>query len=219
MNSENAPRTPNEPTTSAQVAWRDYSDNPWTPVLGAALRCFARAGYHGTSIRSIAQEAKLSVPGLYHHWPSKQAILQALLSQGMDELWWRTELAREAGGSDPLAQFNNVMDCMLWFHTVRRDESLVNVSETRALEPDGLVAHRAKRVRQQQQIDQIVVAGAEAGVFSSQFPLDASRAVVSMCVSVAQWFRPDGELSAAEVVERYTELCLRTVGAKVADGR
>ena len=78
MNTEASPNKANSP-----AMWRDYSDNPWTPVQGAALRCFARAGYHGTSIRSIATEANLSVPGLYHHWPSKQAILQALLAQGL----------------------------------------------------------------------------------------------------------------------------------------
>lgn len=203
--------SPNE--ASSPAIWRDYSDNPWTPVLGAALRCFARAGYHGTSIRSIATEAHLSVPGLYHHWPSKQAILQALLAQGMEELWWRTELAREEAGPDPLTQFTNVMNCMLWFHTVRKDESLVNASEIRSLDAEGLATHRKARLRQQKQIDDIVVAGAKAGVFTAPYPLDASRAVVSMCVSVASWFQPDGELTAAQVVDRYTDLCLRTVGA------
>ena len=208
MNTEASPNKANSP-----AMWRDYSDNPWTPVQGAALRCFARAGYHGTSIRSIATEANLSVPGLYHHWPSKQAILQALLAQGMEELWWRTELAREEAGDDPLAQFTNVMNCMLWFHTVRKDEALVNASEIRSLDAEGLAAHRKDRLRQQKQIDDIVVAGAKAGVFTAPYPLDASRAVVSMCVSVASWFQPDGELTAAQVVDRYTDLCLRTVGA------
>lgn len=194
-------------------AWRDYDDNPWSQVLQAALTCFARSGYHGTSIRNIAAEANLSVPGIYHHWPSKQAMLRALLQQGMDELWWRTEQARAEAGAEPIDQFTNVISCMLRFHTVRREEALVSASEMRALEPEGRAAHRANRARQQEQIDAIVRAGVAAGQFDVEYPLDASRAVVTMCVAVSQWYRPGGELSAEEIVHRYLQLCLNTVGA------
>jgi hypothetical protein len=35
-----------------------------------------------------------------------------------------------------------------------------------------------------------------------------------MCVAVAVWYRPDGELSPDELVERYLEIARRMVGAK-----
>jgi len=37
-----------------------------------------------------------------------------------------------------------------------------------------------------------------------------------MCVSIARWFRPDGELTAAEVAEQYTRFALRIVDAQPA---
>ncbi|WP_084655546.1 TetR/AcrR family transcriptional regulator [Nocardia altamirensis] len=49
-------------------------------LLGAALRLFARNGYAGTSIRSIAREVGLSESVLYAHFDSKQAIFDAVLS-------------------------------------------------------------------------------------------------------------------------------------------
>lgn len=49
-------------------------------LLNAALRLFARHGYAGTSIRSIAREVGLSESVLYAHFPSKQAIFDAALA-------------------------------------------------------------------------------------------------------------------------------------------
>lgn len=37
--------------------------------LAAALDTFAEHGYHST-VQGIASRANLSVPGLYHHYPS-----------------------------------------------------------------------------------------------------------------------------------------------------
>ena len=49
-------------------------------ILLAASRLFARHGYRGTSLASIAQAAGLSQPGLLHHFPSKHTLLLAVLA-------------------------------------------------------------------------------------------------------------------------------------------
>ncbi|WP_244467133.1 TetR/AcrR family transcriptional regulator [Nocardia vulneris] len=49
-------------------------------LLSAALRLFARNGYAGTSIRSIAREVGLSESVLYAHFAGKQAIFDAVLA-------------------------------------------------------------------------------------------------------------------------------------------
>ena len=72
------------------LEWRKYDDAELPRVLEAALEAFAKHGYHGTSIRELASTAGLSVPGLYHHYPSKQDILVALLEDVMRDLVQRT---------------------------------------------------------------------------------------------------------------------------------
>lgn len=52
-----------------------------THLLDAALRCFATWGYAGTSIRRIAEEAEVAPGLLYHYFPSKDALLQALFER------------------------------------------------------------------------------------------------------------------------------------------
>jgi AcrR family transcriptional regulator len=48
-------------------------------VLLHAIDVFGRLGYHATSMREIARECGLSQAGLLHHFPTKQALLLALV--------------------------------------------------------------------------------------------------------------------------------------------
>jgi AcrR family transcriptional regulator len=59
-------------------------------LLDAALDLFSHQGYRGTTIREIAQAAKLSVGNVYHHFPEKEAIFRTLL----DEYWQITSSDR-----------------------------------------------------------------------------------------------------------------------------
>src|ERR1700720_423511 len=49
-------------------------------ILAAARQLFSKRGYRGTSLASIAEAAGLSQPGLLHHYPSKDALLLAVLA-------------------------------------------------------------------------------------------------------------------------------------------
>ncbi len=50
-------------------------------VLDAALALFGEAGYRGASLRDVAARAGLSHPGLLHHFPRKEALLEAVLQR------------------------------------------------------------------------------------------------------------------------------------------
>ena len=50
-------------------------------VLDAALRLFSHQGYRGTSVREIADEAKVSIGNVYHHFPDKESIFKTLLDE------------------------------------------------------------------------------------------------------------------------------------------
>ena len=48
-------------------------------ILQAALSCFVRDGFHGASTTDICAAAGISPGHLYHYFPSKEAIIQALV--------------------------------------------------------------------------------------------------------------------------------------------
>ncbi|HZU71530.1 MAG TPA: helix-turn-helix domain-containing protein, partial [Acidimicrobiales bacterium] len=61
------PRLP----ATARAARREH-------ILKAALRCFARRGYHATTVDDIAAEAGVSKGAPYVYFESKEALFRAL---------------------------------------------------------------------------------------------------------------------------------------------
>jgi AcrR family transcriptional regulator len=54
-------------------------------ILAAARICFAREGFHATSMRDIYRECGLSPGGVYNHFASKEEIVRALGAQRLRE--------------------------------------------------------------------------------------------------------------------------------------
>ena len=50
-------------------------------ILDTAERLILAQGYHGTSMRQIADEAAIAVGGIYNHFASKEAIFTALIEE------------------------------------------------------------------------------------------------------------------------------------------
>lgn len=48
-------------------------------ILDAANRLFVERGYHGSSMRQIAQEAGIALGGIYNHFAGKEEIFQVVL--------------------------------------------------------------------------------------------------------------------------------------------
>ncbi|MCR6030586.1 TetR family transcriptional regulator [Nocardioides sp. zg-579] len=200
-------------TAPGSADWRRYDPPDLPRVLDAALQCFAEQGYHGTSIRDLAATAGLSVPGVYHHYRSKQEILLALMMAVMDELLARSEAALASAPDEPSARFDVLVESLLRFHMFRRQQAFVASSEIRSLAPENREAYVGRRDTQQRMIDDVVTAGVEAGVFGTPYPLDAARAVSTLCVGVASWYREDGPLAPDELVARHLVLARGLVQA------
>jgi AcrR family transcriptional regulator len=64
-------------------------------ILAAAARVFARAGYAATTTNHVAAKAGVSIGSLYEYFPSKDAILVALVVRHLDDA--ERELGRAVG--------------------------------------------------------------------------------------------------------------------------
>jgi AcrR family transcriptional regulator len=54
-------------------------------ILSEAVRLFAKIGYNGTSMRSIARAVGVSAAALYNHFPSKENLYQQALKQAFTD--------------------------------------------------------------------------------------------------------------------------------------
>jgi AcrR family transcriptional regulator len=183
-------------------------------ILLAALECFVEKGYHGTSVRDIATRSNLSVPGLYHYFPSKATLLERLMDQTMDDLIAQTEGALSRARPDPVDRFAAVITAHVRFHCERPEESFVGNSELRSLVGDLRRTVMEKRDRQQAFFDQVVEEGIEGGVFEPDDAHMPALALASMCTAVSMWYRRDGPLAPDDVVSIYRDFGLQMMGYK-----
>lgn len=200
--------------TNTRADWRRFTGSGLPANLQSALACFMEHGYHGTTIRTLAARAELSVPGLYHHYPSKQAMLVAIVSHAMADLWERSTAALEEAGDDVQRRLDLLVECLVLFHAYQRDLAFIAYSEIRSLTGEARDHYIGARDRQQRLMDRVIEDGVAQGVFTAPYPRDASRAVVTMCTGVSQWYRSDGEHSPRELAERYCAMIRMTVGAR-----
>lgn len=187
--------------------WRVYAPLDLNPPLTAALEAFLEFGYHGATMRDIARRAGLSVPGVYHHYASKQAMLVALLDVTMTDLDARTTSAR-AEGQSPAERFALLVECLALYHTHRRELGFVGASEMRSLIPQERLRLANARRAQQSMVDQEVEQACHDGSFTVSRPHEASRAVVTMCTALPQWFDGQGPDTAEQIATQYVEFAL-----------
>lgn len=191
--------------------WRDFAPLPIDGVLAGAIRAFVAIGYHGASMRSIAELANMSVPGVYHHYPSKQDLLVRVFDLTMTDLIWRVEQARDEG-TGSVGRVALVVEAMALFHARRNDLAFIGASEMRSLEPRAY--RRIARLRNQVQelLDEQVGAAVARGDLRVTHPADAGRAIATMCTSLAQWFHPDGPTTPEQIAREYSLFALGLLG-------
>src|SRR6266508_1793755 len=81
-------------------------------IIDAAYRCFARKGFHQTTMRDIYAEANLSPGAVYHYFDSKDAIIQA--SFEFDFQRSRALFEAAVASDDPLKALHELLD--FFFH-------------------------------------------------------------------------------------------------------
>jgi len=198
------------PTPKAHSGWRNYPPLSLDAPLAGALAAFLEFGYHGATMRDVAQRAGLSVPGVYHYYASKQDMLVAILDLTMKDLHART-LAARAEGNTPVERFALLVECLALFHTHRRELGFVGASEMRSLTPAAREHVAAARRAQQRMVDEEVGLAVQQGAFRTPRPHEAARAVVTMCTALPQWYRTSGPASAEQVASSYVEFALDLV--------
>jgi len=111
-------------------------------ILDAAVRVFARSGYHGSRVGDIAEEAGVAHGLLYHYFSSKEQVLQTIFRENWGELLERfraVEAADESAGE----KLQGIAKILL--RTWRNDPDLVTV----------MVREVARSPQLQAQVDEV----------------------------------------------------------------
>jgi AcrR family transcriptional regulator len=180
-------------------------------LVAAAMRSFQQVGYHGTSMRDVATGAGVTVGAIYHHFGSKQEILQDIMVIALRDVIAGTRASAEQAGPTAREQLSAMVRAWIGFHTSRQPEALISAAEIRSLDPDGLRRVVELRDEQERLFRAVVQRGVAEGEFTTPHPVEATRAILTMGTSVAAWYRPDGPMPSEEVAETYVDLALGVV--------
>ncbi len=111
-------------------------------ILDAAVRVFARGGYHGSRVGDIAEEAGVAHGLLYHYFSSKEQVLQTIFRENWGELLERFRAVETA--DEPAAEkLGGIAKILL--RTWRNDPDLVTV----------MVREVARSAQLQGQVDEV----------------------------------------------------------------
>jgi AcrR family transcriptional regulator len=181
-------------------------------ALTAAARSeFAEQGYVGASIRRIAQRAGVSLSALYHYYPGKQQLLDAIVNESMDAYFALVGKGLRAIGDDPAERLAAVVAATVRFRCRHPEKSSVIFSGGRHLEPSAQERYRRRQIEATQLFQRPIQQGVDQRIFRTPYPDDARRSVIAMCNAIADWYRPGGELTEDDLAERYVALALTLV--------
>jgi AcrR family transcriptional regulator len=156
-------------------------------IIQTAILAFAEVGYHGASLRDIAARADISHPGLLHHFPTKAALLEAVLEyrDAVDNEAFAEDMAR---GTDYFEALVRVVER----NQVRRPlvELFAGLS-TEATTPDH-PAHEYFRRRYDRLVEQstevLEALAARGGLAPGVDPAQAARSIIALMDGLqVQW--------------------------------
>jgi TetR/AcrR family transcriptional regulator len=181
-------------------------------ILRAAGREFRVRGFAETGMRDIAAAAELSPANLYNYFHGKHDILFFCQDNSLARMIAALDKAR----------------CMRTSAAIKL--RLVIVSHLRCVldEVEGSAAHLlttalpprqqryllSKRDKYEEGMRNLIVAGVRSGEFAPCDPALAARAILGGLNWSVQWFSPEGQLTAAEIAERFADYLIRGLLAK-----
>jgi TetR/AcrR family transcriptional regulator, fatty acid metabolism regulator protein len=173
-------------------------------ILDAAVRVFARQGFHTCRVSDIADEAGVAYGLVYHYFRSKEEVLDTLFTERWDIL---LQVIRDADSEDAPAREKLRTIAAFIVESYRHDPDLMKViivEVTRAANSFGLT--HAARIRQAYDLlGQVVAKGQEAGALrgdvSPRFAALAFYGVIEQVLT--GWIFdpdevPDAEIEAAK---------------------
>jgi AcrR family transcriptional regulator len=178
-------------------------------LLAIAAQLFAERGFKNTTVRDIADAAGILSGSLYHHFDSKESIVDELLDTFQQSLWQQYD-AIEASELSPRQKLEAVV--RISFDAIDQHHSEVAIFQTDAayLATFERFAYLEERnIRFRNLWTGLLTEGVAAGELRSDLNVELVYRFLRDTVWVAvRWYRPGGDLSPAQVADQYLHILL-----------
>jgi len=194
---------------------RDTVVEPRQEILRTAARLFQQHGYDATSMNDVAAALKLSKGGLYHHFQSKDEILYEIMNHAM-EITEERVLNPVRSIADPADRLRALIRLHIEVVLSPRDREItVMLHENHPLPPalrKRINSRKKDYVHFLEKLMAEVQANAQGN--PSKFhhakakvsPRAAAFALLGMINWIYQWYKPEGDLQAQNLIPQFTDL-------------
>jgi AcrR family transcriptional regulator len=178
-------------------------------VTDVAFGIFAERGFDAASMEDVARAARITKASIYHHVPSKEA----LLARGLD----RALSALFAVLDEPAAQRGTSWEILA--HIVRRVAEITmsmraEVSVLFRVRGNSETERAAMERRRSfdRRVAELVREAQEDGFIRSDIdPGLLVRLIFGMSNSLVEWYRPDGRMPASTIAEAVEKIVFQGV--------
>jgi AcrR family transcriptional regulator len=178
-------------------------------LLDLAATMFAERGLRATTVRDIADSAGILSGSLYHHFKSKEQMVEEVLRNFLDWLFERyAEIV--ACESDPLERVKGLF--MTSFEAIEHRHAQVVIYQDEAKRLSSLPQFEFVETRNREQrrmwVD-VLKQGVAEGRFRPDIDVDLVYRFIrdTTWVSV-RWYQPGGPLTAEQVGQQYLSIVL-----------
>ena len=191
------------------VVTREATLDSRQDILRTAARLFQQRGYDATSMNDVAAALKLSKGGLYHHFQSKDEMLFHIMNHALDITEERVvKVVRGIQGAEERLRM------LIRLHievvlSVRDREITVMLHENHPL-PPALRKRINHRKKEYVHFVESLIAEVQdtRKPKSTVSPRAAAFALLGMINWIYQWYKPEGNLQAHNLIPQFTDLLL-----------
>ena len=181
-------------------------------LLAIAARLFAEKGFRNTTVRDIADAAGILSGSLYHHFDSKESMVDEILSSFQEELFGQYDEIL-ASGDDARTRLERAV--LVSFEAIDRhhDEVAIFQNDAAYLLTFDRFAYLGERNQQSRAVWLTLLReGTDAGVLRDDLDLELTYRFIRDTIWVAvSWYRPGGRRTHTEIAQQYLSILLEGI--------
>lgn len=178
-------------------------------LLAIAAGLFAERGLRATTVRDIADAAGILSGSLYHHFSSKEAIVDEILRSFLDALFGEYRRIVESGLS-PRQTLEGLVRASFEAIHGHRDEVAIYQDELKHLRGKPRFEYlRERNTEFREMWTEVLSQGMESGEFRGDLDIRLTYRFLRDTVWVAvRWYRPEDQNDHAVIANQYLTIVL-----------
>jgi AcrR family transcriptional regulator len=189
-------------------------------LLAIAAQLFAERGLRATTVRDIADAAGILSGSLYHHFDSKESMVDEILRNFLDDLFhrYREIVAQQLG---PRATLEAVV--VASFEAIDEHNAAVAIyqAEARHLADQGRFGYIRDRLVEFRNLwHDVLKAGVAEGTFRDDLDVELAYRFLRDTVWVGvSWYRPGGAITIEAIAQQYLSIVLDGIATRTGSTR